>query len=115
MNNPQNPPALPSLLTTPRRSVRRVTDADVAKLPPDASFEVDGVDMGAFKLMRYVYLGDKHTDAQVLGMPCDPVRREDGKCVVNVKMASALVIDAAGALQVVARRRLRVVGKLKAV
>jgi hypothetical protein len=113
MNNPQNPPALPSLLTTPRRSVRRVTDADVAKLPPDADFSVDGVDMGAFTLRRYVYLGDKHTDEKLTGMCCDPVRRPDTKCVVNVGMASALVVDDTGMLHVVARRRLRLVGKLK--
>lgn len=41
-------------------------------------------------------------------MQCDPVRRPDGKCIVSVKMATALVIDAHGKRHVVLRRRLRV-------
>lgn len=58
--------------------------------------------------MRYTYLGDKHTDNGLAGMRCNPVRRPDGKCVVSMKMATALVIDERGCLHVVARRRLRV-------
>jgi len=57
--------------------------------------------------MRYTYLGDGATRAVLDGMQCDPVRRNDGKCVVSVKMATALVIDAAGQRHVVKRRRLR--------
>lgn len=57
--------------------------------------------------MRYTYLGDKLTCPDLRGMHCDPVRREDGKCVISVKMATALVIDATGERHVVLRRRLR--------
>lgn len=59
--------------------------------------------------MRYIYLGDRLTDDALLNMPCDPVRRPDGKCIVSVKMATALVVDAHGQRHVVLRRRLRVV------
>jgi len=61
--------------------------------------------------MRYVYLGDKLTDPALRGLHCDPVRRPDGKCIVSVKMASALVVDAQGCRYVVARRRLRLAEK----
>jgi len=57
--------------------------------------------------MRYTYLGDKHTRKQLCGMQCNPVRRKDGKCVVSVRMAAALVTDGKN-LYTVARRRLRV-------
>lgn len=57
--------------------------------------------------MRYTYLGDKLSDDQLLGFQCDPVRRADGRCVVSIKMATALVEDAAGRRYVVLRRRLR--------
>lgn len=58
--------------------------------------------------MRYIYLGDKLTDPALRGMPCDPVRRADGKCIVGQSTAAALVIDASGRQHVVLRRRLRV-------
>lgn len=58
--------------------------------------------------MRYVYLGDKWTAPALRGQPCDPVRRADGKCILSVRMATALVRFADGALHVVKRRRLRV-------
>ena len=58
--------------------------------------------------MRYTYLGDRATRPELCGMQCDPVRRPDGKCVVSVPLASALVVDAEGTRHVVARRRLRV-------
>ena len=57
--------------------------------------------------MRYAYLGDALTDPALVGMECDPVRRADGRCIVSVKMATALVVDASGAKHVVKRRRLR--------
>lgn len=57
--------------------------------------------------MRYTYIGDKLTDAALYGMQCDPVRRADGKCIVSVKMATALVVDTNGQKHVVLRRRLR--------
>lgn len=57
--------------------------------------------------MRYTYLGDKLTDSALIGMQCDPVKRQDGKCIVNVKLATALVIDAQGHKHVILRRRLR--------
>ena len=63
--------------------------------------------------MRYTYLGDKMTCPKLIGMQCDPVRRSDGKCIVSVKMASALVINSDGIKYVVARRRLRLNKKLK--
>lgn len=58
--------------------------------------------------MRYTYLGDKLTRPDLCGMQCNPVRRDDFKCIVGVRMASALVVDGDGRLHVVARRRLRV-------
>jgi hypothetical protein len=57
--------------------------------------------------MRYIYLGDKHTNPLLVGMKCDPVRDKRGKCVVG--RGSALVVDAQGNKYVVVRRRLRVV------
>lgn len=57
--------------------------------------------------MRYTYLGDKATRADLVGMQCDPVFRADGKCIVSISMATALVIDAQGTRHVVLRRRLR--------
>lgn len=57
--------------------------------------------------MRYTYKGDKLTDEKLIGLQCDPVRRADGKCVISVKMATALVQDAQGNRYVVLRRRLR--------
>ncbi len=64
--------------------------------------------------MRYVYLGDKLADPALRGLSCDPVRRPDGKCIVSVKMASALVVDGQGKRYVVARRRLRLTEKWEA-
>lgn len=57
--------------------------------------------------MRYTYLGDRLTDDRLVGLQCDPVRRSDGKCIVSVKMATALVVDERGQRHVVLRRRLR--------
>jgi len=58
--------------------------------------------------MRYTFLGDKLTNPALHNMQCDPVRRADGKCIVSVKMATALVVDEQGSRHVVPRRRLRV-------
>lgn len=33
--------------------------------------------------MRYVYLGDRLTDPRLVGQPCDPIRRTDGRVVVG--------------------------------
>ena len=63
--------------------------------------------------MRYTYLGDKLTDHKLVNMQCDPVRRENGKCIVSVKMATALVVNEDGQRHVVKRRRLRLNSKLK--
>lgn len=57
--------------------------------------------------MRYPYLGDKQSALK--GMECDPVLSPRGKCVVSVKMATALVVDAQGKRHVVLRRRLRLI------
>lgn len=62
--------------------------------------------------MRYTFLGDKLTRPALRSMQCDPVRRPDGRCIVNVRLASALVIDAQGQRHVVPRRRLRLNHKL---
>ena len=58
-------------------------------------------------MTRYTFLGDKQTRRELRGMQCDPVRRPDGKCVLSVKMATALVVDENGIQYVVPRRRLR--------
>lgn len=63
--------------------------------------------------MRYIYLGDRLTRADLKNMPCDPVRRTDGRAVVSRRRASALVVDSSGVPHVVARRRLRLVEKLQ--
>lgn len=59
--------------------------------------------------MRYVYLGDALTDPALVGQECDPVRRDDGKCIVSQRMATQLVRFADGVQRVVKRRRLRVI------
>jgi hypothetical protein len=64
-------------------------------------------------MMRYTYLGDGLTSERLRGMQCDPVRRTDGKCIVSVKFAIALVIDGDGKRHIVKRRRLRLNSKLK--
>jgi hypothetical protein len=56
--------------------------------------------------MRYVYLGDRLTDARLRGAACDPVLRDDGRCVVGG--SKQLVAFAGGERHVVLRRRLRV-------
>lgn len=58
-------------------------------------------------MMRYTYKGDKLTEPELVGLQCDPVRRPDGKCIVSVKMATALVVDGSGRKHVVLRRKLR--------
>ena len=62
---------------------------------------------------RYTYLGDRQTRPDLVGLQCDPVRREDGRCVVSTRFASALVEDASGRRYVVARRRLRLNSKTR--
>jgi len=57
---------------------------------------------------RYVYLGDRWTAPRFVGAPCDPVRRPDGKCVLSVRTATALVEFPGGERAVVKRRRLRI-------
>jgi hypothetical protein len=61
--------------------------------------------------MRYVYLGDRWTDATLVGQPCEPVRRADGKVVVSA--GKALVVFADGTEHVVMRRRLRLRDRLR--
>ena len=58
--------------------------------------------------MRYTYLGDKMTRPDLVGVQCDPKRRPDGKCVVSVPMATAMVTLEDGTEHIVLRRRLRV-------
>lgn len=61
-------------------------------------------------MMRYTYLGDKLTDPRLVGMQCDPVRDERGKCVRG-RNGSMLVVDAAGTWYNVVGRRLRLNNK----
>ncbi|MGB1287065.1 MAG: hypothetical protein ACPG7F_11070 [Aggregatilineales bacterium] len=63
--------------------------------------------------MRYTFIGNKQTDDSYRGMQCDPVRRPDGKCIVNMKLASALVVDDKGKRHVVPRRFLRLNSKIE--
>lgn len=58
-------------------------------------------------MTRYTYLGDKLTAPALRNMQCDPVKRSDGKCIISIKMATALVVDAEGNKHNVLRRRLR--------
>lgn len=59
--------------------------------------------------MRYVYLGDFFTDPALKGRRCEPVRRDDGRCIVGQARASQLVIfEGERYPRVVMRRRLRV-------
>lgn len=58
-------------------------------------------------MARYTYIGDKLTAPELAGMQCDPVRRADGKCIINIKLATALVEDEHGKRFVVLRRKLR--------
>ncbi len=60
---------------------------------------------------RYIYLGDRWTHAANRERLCNPVRRKDGRCIVSVARASALVEFEDGARYVVARRRLRLLEK----
>lgn len=57
--------------------------------------------------MRYTYLGSKWTAPELIGMQCDPVKDRRGKCIVNIALAHALVIDVNGKKYNVSRRRLR--------
>jgi hypothetical protein len=75
--------------------------SDMSKIPPAVNTFERHVHA------RYTYLGDRLTDPALLGMQCDPVRREDGKCIVSIKMAVAIVEDAQGTRYIVLRRRLR--------
>ena len=59
---------------------------------------------------RYIYLGDRFTDRSLVGVPCDPVRRADGKCVVG-RNSTQLVRFCDGSEVVVLRRRLRLQSK----
>lgn len=62
-------------------------------------------------MTRYSYLGDKMTDPALIGMQCSPVRRADGKCIVSIPMATALVETEDGRRYNVLRRRLRLNNK----
>jgi hypothetical protein len=55
--------------------------------------------------VRYVYLGDRMTSSRWRGQPCDPVRRADGRCLVD--RSRQLVEFADGTRVVVNRRMLR--------
>ncbi len=61
--------------------------------------------------MRYAYLGDRLTRPALVGKPCDPELRPDGKCIVG--KSKQLVRFASGETVMVLRRRLRRRDKLK--
>lgn len=58
---------------------------------------------------RYVYLGDKLTDPSLVGQPCDPIRRADGKCLVGRSPRNQAVRFEDGRTAVVLARRLRLI------
>jgi hypothetical protein len=61
---------------------------------------------------RYLYLGDPYTDPALVGRGCDPIRRDDGKCVVSTRWALALVLfEGEDTPRCVMRRRLRLTGE----
>ena len=65
--------------------------------------------------MRYIYLGDRLTDHRLVGQPCDPIRRADGRVVVgsgNRVPRNQLVRFEDGTLAVVLGRRLRLPEKV---
>ena len=67
-------------------------------------------------MSRYVYLGDRLTDPKLVGHPCDPVLRADGKVIVGVGKRvprNQLVRFADGTEVVVLGRRLRLSEKVK--
>jgi hypothetical protein len=55
--------------------------------------------------VRYIYLGDRLTDASLVNAACDPVRRRDGKCILG--KSKQLVRFGDGRIVIVVRRRLR--------
>jgi hypothetical protein len=57
--------------------------------------------------VRYIYLGDRMTDASLKGQPCDPVKRPDGKCIRG-RNGAMPVRFADGIARVVIGRRLRI-------
>lgn len=57
--------------------------------------------------MRYLYLGDRHSDPRLRRVGLEPVRDRRGRCVVGA--SKALVRELGGRRHVVLRRRLRVV------
>lgn len=63
--------------------------------------------------VRYVFLGDRMSRPEMKGIACDPVRRADGKCIVSIARASALVVDGEGRQHVVPRRRLRLADSMR--
>jgi hypothetical protein len=69
--------------------------------------------MGVARVSRYVYLGDRLTDATLIGQPCDPILRTDGKCIVGRKPRNQAVRFADGREVVVLARRLRLTPILK--
>lgn len=55
--------------------------------------------------MKYIYLGDRLTDPALKRQPCDPVLRDDGKCITG--RGAMLVRFADGQERVIVRRLLR--------
>lgn len=71
--------------------------------------------MSDTRQFRYCYLGDRLTDPRLVGQPCDPVRRRDGKVIVGTGQGvprNQLVVFADGSQVVVLGRRLRLADKV---
>ena len=64
------------------------------------------------KIMRYKYVGKDYRHHPKNGFYCDPVKDSRGKCIVGT-FGSQLVKFEDGTTQVVVRRALRLVSKLK--
>ena len=62
-----------------------------------------GVYCEVANIMKYTYLGDRHTDPSLKGMQCDPVLRSDGKCIRS-RMGTMVVTDGSEKNIVLARR-----------
>ena len=53
----------------------------------------------------YIYLGDKFTDNSLRGMPCNAIRRTNGKCIRS--RMSTMLVSFNGVIHNVLARRLR--------
>lgn len=100
----------PSYNLTPRPAPDPAKIIDIVDRVPQP--ELVGAQLDA--PTTYSYLGDRLTDPSLKNMPYDPVRREDGKCIVGQGTATKLIEDQEGDEHVVLCRRLRLTTAEKA-